>query len=76
MVVQYFCRRCGTDIGRIDHKEMSYSRLGFNNLSLEERMEMLHYETNGDLHVKVICEDCQESLERYPDYHALHTFLH
>lgn len=76
MALRYYCRHCGTNVGQINQQEMSYNRLGFNNLSLEERMDMLQYDPNGDLHVKVICEDCQESLERNPDYHALHTFLH
>lgn len=76
MAVHYYCRHCGTEVGQLDHNEMSYNRLGFNNLTLDERMEMLHYQTNGDLHVKVICEDCQESLERNPDNHALNTFIH
>jgi hypothetical protein len=76
MAVRYYCRHCGTHVGNLDQKEMSYNRLGFNNLSLDERMEMLNFDNNGDLQVKVICEDCQEALERNPDYHSLHTFLH
>jgi Protein of unknown function (DUF2757) len=32
---------------------------------------MIHYRNDGDIEIKTICEDCQESLERYPDYHGL-----
>ena len=42
-------------------------QLGFNQLNDEERQEMIVYDSTGDIHVKAICEDCHESLQRNPD---------
>lgn len=49
--------------------------LGFHQLSDQERQEMISYNPNGDIHVKAICEDCQEALERNPDLHQHDTFI-
>jgi hypothetical protein len=75
VAIHYNCRHCGAHVGSLERQSLSSNQLGFESLTQEERKEMLNYDGNGDIHVKTICEDCQESLERNPDYHALHTFL-
>ncbi|WP_070121546.1 anti-sigma-F factor Fin family protein [Bacillus marinisedimentorum] len=75
MAIKYFCRHCGTAIGSIERREVSSEQLGFDHLSNDERAEMIRYLSNGDVHVNTICEDCQETLERNPDYHQWHTFI-
>ncbi|KHD85027.1 anti-sigma-F factor Fin family protein [Heyndrickxia ginsengihumi] len=68
MAIHYYCRHCGTKIGRIDggiHAE----KMGINLLSNEERQEMISYLPNGDIHIKAICDDCHEALERFPHFH-------
>ncbi|MCA1032834.1 anti-sigma-F factor Fin family protein [Bacillus timonensis] len=75
MALQYYCRHCGTKVGSIDQVSLHSETLGFHQLSESERQQMISYEQNGDIHVKTICEDCQEALERNPDYHQYETFI-
>jgi isocitrate dehydrogenase len=75
MALHYNCRHCGIKVGTIESASVFSEQLGFHHLSQEERQEMISYETNGDIHVKTICEDCQEALERNPEYHQLHRFI-
>jgi hypothetical protein len=36
---------------------------------------MIDYLPNGDIYVKTICEDCQEALDRNPDFHQCEKFI-
>jgi len=51
------------------------SLLGFNQLSAEEKQEMIQYRDNGDILVRTICESCQETLGENPQYHELDFFI-
>ncbi|HET7657222.1 MAG TPA: anti-sigma-F factor Fin family protein [Bacillales bacterium] len=73
MTITYRCQYCGTQIGRLQDEIYHAEQLGFNHLTVEERRELIHYSSNGDVVVTAICEDCQEALERNPDYHQLTT---
>jgi hypothetical protein len=75
MAVHYFCRHCGYKVGSIDNKSVDIQNLGFNSLEQEERMDMIQYHNNGDVHVKTICEDCHEALERNPGLHELNSII-
>lgn len=75
MAIVYKCRHCKQLIGRIEQAFVDTTALGWQTLTANERKEMVHYATNGDIEMHVICEDCQETLEHYPDYHALDTFI-
>ncbi len=74
MAIQYICRHCGVEIGKIDKDNIRSENLGFHLLSDEERLEMISYDQSGNLQVKAICEDCHELLRRNPEYHQ-HDFL-
>ena len=69
MAIYYHCRHCGVNIGTLDQESVNSERLGFDKLSEEERQDMVSYDTQGDIHVTSICEDCQELLQTNPDYH-------
>ncbi|MFC7787254.1 MULTISPECIES: anti-sigma-F factor Fin family protein [unclassified Rossellomorea] len=71
MAIHYQCRHCGTNVGTLSNVSVHSEQLGIHTLSEEERLHMVQYRDNGDIQVKTICEDCQESLERNPDYHQL-----
>lgn len=72
----YFCRHCGTDLGEVETEEaVSFDRLGLSSLTIEERMEMVHYGQDGSMTIKSICENCQDTLSRHPDYHQWTTFI-
>ncbi|ATH93992.1 peptide ABC transporter permease [Bacillus glycinifermentans] len=75
MALHYYCRHCGVKVGSLDHSYVNSKQLGFDHLTNEERNDMISYMDNGDLHVKTICEDCQEALERNPDYHQYQSFI-
>lgn len=76
MEIVYTCRHCGTQVGCVKVTEaFSMEKLGLSSLSAEDRLEMIHYEPDGSMHISGICEDCQEVLQRYPDYHQWTTFI-
>ncbi|UOE94193.1 anti-sigma-F factor Fin family protein [Alkalihalobacillus sp. LMS39] len=75
MTIYYRCRHCQLHVGSIQEEQISSDQLGFDHLTGEERHDMISYESNGDIHVKVICEDCQEALERNPLFHEQETFI-
>ncbi len=75
VAIHYICRHCHQNIGTIDAVEVEEQKLGFQALTNEERLEMIEYDKNGDMKVKVICETCQEALERNPLFHQLDSFI-
>ncbi len=75
MAIQYHCRHCQCNVGRIDSTSVYSEALGFHHLNEEERQEMISYQQNGDIHVQTICEDCQEALDRNPDFHQYEKFI-
>ncbi|WP_019157165.1 anti-sigma-F factor Fin family protein [Robertmurraya massiliosenegalensis] len=76
MALKYFCRHCGIEMGKIDNMSVDSERLGLHKLTSEERMEMVSYDDAGDVHIKSICEDCHESLERNPTYYQNDYLIH
>ena len=60
----------------LNNNSIESERLGFHKLNDEERQDMITYNYNGDLQIKSICEDCQESLERNPEYYQNDFLIH
>ncbi|TLS35114.1 anti-sigma-F factor Fin family protein [Pseudalkalibacillus caeni] len=75
MTITYQCRHCGQEVGKLEQQSCTIDKLGFNQLTNQERQEMIEYHNDGTMTVKTICEDCQEALERNPHYHQLHSFI-
>lgn len=75
MSVIYQCRHCGQKIGEVDHQFLDTTMLGFNELTAEEKQEMIRYEKNGNIHVSAICDDCYDTLSKHPEYHELDHFI-
>ena len=79
MAIHYQCRHCGTNVGTLSNVSVHSEQLGIHMLTDEERLHMVQYQDNGDIHVKTICEDCQESLEEKSglpsirSYHSVRT---
>ena len=69
MAIHYHCRHCGTNLGSLNQSSIHSETLGLHKLTQQERQEMVTYDASGDIHITAICEDCQEALERNPDYH-------
>jgi len=75
VAIHYNCRHCGHRVGTIEKERVYTEQLGFHQLTDSERQEMIAYQQNGDIHVKTICEDCQEALERNPAWHETESFI-
>ncbi|MBM7606566.1 anti-sigma-F factor Fin family protein [Metabacillus litoralis] len=75
MALHYHCRHCGVKVGSLDNSLISSEQLGFTALTNAERQEMITYQQNGDIHIKTICEDCQDALNRNPDLHQYESFI-
>jgi hypothetical protein len=75
MAIYYNCRHCGVNVGTIDSSSLHSESLGFQLLTNEERKDMITYQQNGDIMIKTICEDCQEALERNPEFHQYKQFI-
>lgn len=76
MAIYYYCRHCQKTIGKLNKWVADLDQLGINELTHEERMEMVDYDSQGNLHVKVICEECENILRDNPDYYENESFLH
>ncbi len=73
MTTFYYCRHCGRRIGSIMNEVAHNVVVG--QLTEEEKKEMLQFDKYGNVYVKTICEDCQETLESNPHYHEYDTFI-
>ncbi|GAB4072130.1 anti-sigma-F factor Fin [Barrientosiimonas marina] len=75
MAIIYECRHCSREIGRVDEQMTDDTMLGLDQLSSEEKRDMLSYEADGSMRITVICEHCEASLSRHPHYHELDYFI-
>ncbi|MDP4161519.1 MAG: anti-sigma-F factor Fin family protein [Bacillota bacterium] len=76
MAIHYHCRHCGMNMGSIDRISIHSEAIGLHKLSETERQEMVSFDPAGEIHVTSICEDCQETLDRNPDYHQYDFLIH
>lgn len=67
MSVKYICKHCEQVIGEIENNVASEYQLGFHFLTPEERRDIISYNPNGDVTVKLICDYCREALEANPE---------
>ena len=70
MAIHYQCRHCQLPLGSLT-QSVHASDLGIHVLDSSHRDEVLTYQENGDIHVRAICEDCQEALATNPTLHEL-----
>jgi hypothetical protein len=71
MSVKYICRHCLTFVGEINAGSISEQQLGFHFLTPEERRDIISYNMDGDVTVKVVCDYCREALEANPELSLL-----
>ncbi|MBH5320722.1 anti-sigma-F factor Fin family protein [Paenibacillus sp. GSMTC-2017] len=67
MAVNYICRHCKTSMGSLESTSITEQQLGFHFLTPEERNDIIAYDLNGDVTVKVVCDYCNEALNTNPD---------
>ncbi|PYZ91582.1 peptide ABC transporter permease [Salipaludibacillus keqinensis] len=75
MAVHYYCRHCNSKVGLID-SAVDSRQLGLQQLTEQEKQEMIEYDKEGHVHIRTICEDCEQTLIEYPNYHEQESFLH
>jgi hypothetical protein len=63
-------------LGSIDHYGLTEAQLGFDQLTPEEREDIITNDITGKQVVRVICETCQEVLESYPERSLLPSLFH
>lgn len=66
-MIRYVCRYCGEELGQLDQNKVDEKRLGFQTLTHEEREDIITYMPNGEIITRVICDYCQEIVEKNPD---------
>jgi hypothetical protein len=63
-------------IGTIKNQILDYETLGFHKLTDHERASMIQYQTDGNIHVKSICENCHESFTINPSNYEHDYIIH
>jgi hypothetical protein len=58
-------------MGEINGQTVTEQQLGFHFLTPEERRDIISYNMDGDVTVKVVCEYCKEALEANPELSLL-----
>lgn len=65
--VQYVCRHCNMNLGEIANSEVTEAQLGFHFLTLEERNDIITYNSSGGVTVRLVCDYCREALQKNPE---------
>ncbi|MNR62244.1 hypothetical protein D3C85_1842110 [compost metagenome] len=71
MAVNYICRHCKSSMGSIEGSSVTEQQLGFHSLTPEERSDIIAYDPNGDVTVKVVCDYCREAIDANPELHLV-----
>ena len=75
MAIRYTCRHCETEIGTLPFESVKETVLLLQKIDKGEVEHFLTYEKDGELTVRCICEQCEQSLQRFPDYYTLNKWL-
>lgn len=73
MSINYICKYCSSPMGSLDN--VDEARLGFQFLTPRERKDIIAYNPQGDMIVKVVCDYCKEALEANPELSLLRNPL-
>lgn len=67
MAVNYICKYCKSNMGKLDSSIISEQRLGFHSLTADERKDIITYNLNGDIEVQLVCDYCNDALSNNPE---------
>lgn len=76
MKLKYICRYCQQKLGEIEREGLTDQQLGFDQLTPEERKDIITSKINGIQQVHTVCETCQQTLEENPEYCLLPRIYH
>lgn len=71
MAINYVCRHCRTFLGSINRSDITEVQLGLHSLTPAERRDIVAYDSDGEITVKVTCNYCKEALENNPELSLL-----
>lgn len=75
MPIRYKCRHCETEIGQLPLDSIDDLFLQQNDITPEEQDIYIKHGAEGDYTVQCICEECQNSLQQFPNYYALKKWI-
>ncbi|SHN37502.1 anti-sigma-F factor Fin [Gracilibacillus kekensis] len=75
MTLLYTCKHCGSEVGRLQPAMLDLEKIGWNVLSMEEKMKLINYRQDQTITLHSICENCQQLLDQHPQYHELDYFI-
>lgn len=67
MTIHYVCKYCNMPLGEIANENVTEVQLGFHFLTPEERSDIITYNSNGEVTVKLVCDYCHEALQSNPE---------
>ncbi|UOQ91357.1 anti-sigma-F factor Fin family protein [Halobacillus shinanisalinarum] len=76
MNINYICRHCNRQVGKLDRERVEISELGLECLNEDDHREMITYSNNGDMNIRTICHSCERTLDQHPHYHEQDYFIH
>jgi hypothetical protein len=76
MAIFYVCRHCGHPLGTIKTGSVTESQLGFDQLTPDERKDIITSDMDGNQIVRVTCESCQLVLENDPERLLFPSLFH
>ncbi|BCG56614.1 anti-sigma-F factor Fin family protein [Paenibacillus sp. URB8-2] len=71
MAIHYVCRHCRTYLGTIRKSDATETQLGLHSLTPAERRDIIAYDSDGEITVKVTCDYCKQALDNNPELSLL-----
>lgn len=75
MPIRYKCRHCETEIGQLPFDSIDSQFLLKHEIKPDEQHIYIENGADGDYTVQCICEECQSSLQKFPNYYALKKWI-
>ena len=71
-MIRYSCNHCHTEIGSIPFESAKDT---LSQIDGDDKSTFLSVDSDGGLHIRCICEHCEQSLQTFPDYYTLKKWL-
>lgn len=75
VTIRYHCRHCETEIGSLPFESAQEALQLLQKLDETEEERFLTFGKDGALTVRCICEQCENSLQKFPDYYTFNKWL-
>lgn len=76
MAIRYHCRHCETEIGSLPFESAEVVLNLLEKLNDDKGSEQfLTREKDGEFIVRCICEQCEQSLQKFPNYYSLKKWI-